>query len=285
MKNIYAIICCLVSFQSFAQLERTLESPDAPVELTFHAPRNINLLTVEPISQKDLHFAIMHTFGTVDGGWRNLYGIDNGANIQFSLEYGFSDKFSLGAARSSLDRVYSFFGRYHLFQQTKNDKIPVSLSMMGGWSLNSSDYSFLPDPVINFTNRSSLSSQLMIARKFSETLSIQLSPMVAYFYEPVPIFLIQGTQNLYTALGLSGQYKLTGKTSLTFQYIANLNNTLKNNLGIGLDFEAGGHVFQLYVVTSQALNEPYLLAGGNGVPGEGFRIGFNVNRVFATGRK
>jgi hypothetical protein len=27
------------------------------------------------------------------------------------------------------------------------------------------------------------------------------------------------------------------------------------------------------------------MAGGNGVPGEEFRLGFNVNRVFATGRK
>jgi len=38
-------------------------------------------------------------------------------------------------------------------------------------------------------------------------------------------------------------------------------------------------------VTSQALNDPYLLAGGNGVPGEEFRLGFNVNRVFAIGQK
>jgi hypothetical protein len=282
MKKILAIIYFLTSLEGMAQLERTLESPEAPVELTFHAPRNINLFTVEPISHKDLHFAIMHTFGTVDGGWRNLYGIDNGANIQFSLEYGLNDKLSLGAARSSLDRVYSFFGRYHLAQQTKNDKVPVSLSMMGGWSLNSSDYSFLPDRTVSLSSRSSYSGQVMIARKFSESLSLQISPMVAYFYDPVPIFLIQGTQNFYTALGLSGKYKLTGKTSLTFQYINNLNNNLKNNVGLGLDFEAGGHVFQLYLVTSQALNEPYLLAAGNGRIGEGFRLGFNVNRVFAT---
>lgn len=38
----------------------------------------------------------------------------------------------------------------------------------------------------------------------------------------------------------------------------------------------------MYFVTSPALNEQYLLAGGNGVPGEQFRLGFNVNRVFAT---
>lgn len=41
----------------------------------------------------------------------------------------------------------------------------------------------------------------------------------------------------------------------------------------------------MYFVTSQALNEQYLLAGGNGVPGEEFRLGFNVNRIFALGQK
>jgi len=40
----------------------------------------------------------------------------------------------------------------------------------------------------------------------------------------------------------------------------------------------------MYFVTSQALNEPYLMAGGNGVPGEEFRLGFNANKIFSTGK-
>jgi hypothetical protein len=38
-------------------------------------------------------------------------------------------------------------------------------------------------------------------------------------------------------------------------------------------------------VTSQALNEQYLLAGGNGTIGDEFRLGFNVNRIFSMGKK
>jgi hypothetical protein len=124
----------------------------------------------------------------------------------------------------------------------------------------------------------------MVARKFTDKISLQASPMLAYFVDPNPVFLIEGSENLYLAVGFSGKYKLSGKSSLTLQWIPNLNNDLKNNVGVGIDLEAGGHVFQLYFVTSPALNEQYLLAGGNGVPGEGFRLGFNVNRVFATGR-
>lgn len=268
----------------YSQLERRLENTSQEVDLTFHAPRQINLFTVEPLDKGTLHFAIMHTFGTVDGGVRDLFGIDNGANIQFSLEYGFNDTFSVGMARQSRDKVYNLYGRYHLLTQTQDNRMPLSLSIMGGGAMNSSDYSFLLTGEPTLSERTSYAMQWMIARKFSNKISLQLSPMAAYFIDPNPVFFIEGDQHLYTALGISGKYKLTGKTSLTAQWIANLNNDLRNNLGLGVDLEAGGHVFQLYLVTSPFLNETYLLAGGNGTPGEQFRLGFNVNRVFGYSR-
>lgn len=285
MKYIIAtLVLFSLHFQTFSQLERKLSTESQEVDLIFHAPRNINLLTVEPVDKGTLHFAIMHTFGTLDGGVRNLFGIDNGASIQFSFEYGFNDKFSLGAARQGLDKIYNLYGRYHFFKQTYDNKTPFSLSAMGGAGINTSDYSFFIEGNPSFANRTSYAFQLMAARRFSDKLSVQISPMMAYFIDMNPVFLLEGDQNLYLALGMSGKYKVSGKASLTFQWIPNLNSDLRNNLGLGIDLEAGGHVFQMYFVTSPALNEQYLLAGGNGVPGEQFRLGFNVNRVFATKR-
>ncbi|SMD45295.1 hypothetical protein SAMN00777080_3943 [Aquiflexum balticum DSM 16537] len=284
-KLLIILLVSMIPFYSMAQLERKLATASQEVELIFHAPRHINLLTVEPLDKKTLHFAIMHTFGTLNGGVQNLWGLDNGANIQFSFEYAFSNKFSLAAARQSRDKIYNLYGRYHILNQTQDGKMPLSLSLMGGAGVNTSNYAFLLEENPNFAERSSFAFQVMAARKFTDRLSVQLTPMMAYFVDPNPIFLIEGDQNLYLALGFSGKYKITGKSSLTLQWIPNLNNDLRNNLGVGIDLEAGGHVFQMYFVTSQALNEQYLLAGGNGVPGEEFRLGFNVNRVFATGRK
>ncbi|WP_232835089.1 DUF5777 family beta-barrel protein [Pleomorphovibrio marinus] len=280
-----AVLVSAFSDFVFAQLERRLASETQEVELIFHAPRHLNLLTVEPLDEGTLHFAIMHTFGTIDSGIRNLYGIDNGANIQFSFEYAFSNKFSLGAARSSRDKFYNLFGRYHILKQTQDDKMPFSLSFMGAAGINTNDYGFLMENAPSASERSSFAAQLMVGRKFTDRISFQLSPTMAYFVDPRPEYFIQGSQNLYLALGFSGKFKITGKTSLTAQYIPNLNNDLRSNLGFGVDVEAGGHVFQMYFVTSPYLNEQYLLAGGNGVPGEEFRLGFNVNRVFATGKR
>ena len=275
----------LISYATYAQLERKLATASQEVDLIFHAPRSINLLTVEPLDNNTLHFSIMHTFGPLEGGIQNLFGLDNGAVIQLNFEYAFSEKFSLGAARQSRDKFYNLYGRYHLLKQTQDDKMPLSISFMGGAGLNTSDYRFLQSENPGFSERSSFAFQVMAARKFSEKLSLQISPMMVYFVDPNPIFLIEGDQNLYLALGLSGKYKITGKSSLTMQWIPNLNNDLRNNIGFGIDLEAGGHVFQMYFVTSQLLNEQYLLAGGNGTPGDQFRLGFNVNRVFATGKR
>jgi len=159
------------------------------------------------------------------------------------------------------------------------------LSLAGGAGANSSNYDFLPEPAPNFSERMSYFGQLMLARKFSPKISFQLTPMLTYFTDPRPVYQIEGTENLYVALGFSGKLKVTDRSSLALQFIPNLNTDLRSNFGIGWDVEAGGHVFQMYFVTSQALNEQYLLAGGNGTIGDEFRLGFNVNRIFATGQK
>jgi hypothetical protein len=275
-----------VTLYSHAQLERVLENTNQPVDLIFHAPRHINLFTVEPLEKKTMHFAIMHTFGTLDGGIENLFGLDNGANIQFSFDFGLTEKLSIGASRSSRDKFYNLYGRYHLIQQTQNGNVPISISMAGGAGVISNPYSFLPPAERpDFVDRLAYFGQVMLARKFSNKFSLQVSPIMAYFNGPRPLYLIEGNQNLYLALGFSGKLKVTDRSSLTLQWIPNLNSDLRNNVGIGWDVEAGGHVFQMYFVTSQGLSEQYLLAGGNGVPGEEFRLGFNVNRIFALGQK
>lgn len=280
--GILSMVCML---PAHAQLERKLENEDPDIDLTFHAPRHINLFTVEPLDKKSMHFAIMHTFGPVDGGVQNLFGLDNGASIQFSFEFALSEKFSAGFSRSSRDKVYNVFGRYHLFSQTSSNSRPFSLSLAGGAGVNSSNYEFLNDGAPDFSERTSYFGQVMLARKFDKKFSLQVSPMLAYFVAPLAAYQIEGDENLYLALGISAKYKVSSRSSLTLQMIPNLNTSLRSNWGVGWDVEAGGHVFQMYFVTSPFLNEQYLLAGGNGNFGEKFRLGFNVNRIFGLGQR
>jgi len=81
----YIIVLFLMMFLApatvFAQLERERADTGQSVELTFMAPKNINLYTVEPLAKGELHYSIMHTFGEVNSGVRNLWGVDQGANV------------------------------------------------------------------------------------------------------------------------------------------------------------------------------------------------------------
>jgi hypothetical protein len=282
---IIGIILLVNNYTGYAQLERKLVDQNPFVELTFEAPRIINLFTVEPLNKNDLHWSIMHTFGSIDNGGRNLWGLDNGANIRLSFEYGINDRWSVGFSRSSLDKVFDFHTRYHLIKQRQDNTTPISVSAVINYAVITNDYTFLGDQNPDMGQRSSYLGQIMIARKFNKKLSIQVSPMVAVFQDVQAIYLNDSQEAVNVALGFSGKYNAFGRSTFTAQFIPNLNNNLRPNFGIGYDLEAGGHVFQMYFVTGGSLNEQYLLTTQNGVLGEGFRLGFNVNRIFTVGKK
>ncbi len=288
MKKIQSILLallCLMLFPSLliAQLERERVVTDQPEELIFMAPRNINLYTVEPLSKGELHYSIMHTFGEVNGGVSELWGIDQGANVRFSFEYGFGEQFSLGIGRSSMDKVYDLSSRYSLIRQRQNGGSPVSVTVIPSIGITTGSYGFL-DVDYNLSDRLNFNLAVPIARKMSDDLSLQLVPMITHFNRVgFELSVADPAENTYYSIGVGGRFKIAPRTAITFQYIPPITDAenLDHNIGIGIDVETGGHVFQMFFTTSRALNESYLVSSGNGdfLDG-GYRFGFNINRLF-----
>jgi len=247
------------------------------------APRNINLYTVEPLSKGELHYSIMHTFGEVNTGVSNLWGIDQGANVRFSFEYGFGDQFSLGIGRSSMDKVYDLSARISLLRQMQGKGSPISVTAIPSIGMTTASYGFL-DVDYNLSDRLNFSFAMPIARKISDDLSLQLVPMITHFNRVgFELSVADPTVNTYYSVGVGGRYKIAPRTAVTFQYIPPLTDAegLDSNIGIGIDIETGGHVFQMFFTTSRALNESYLVSSGNGDFFDGgYRFGFNINRLF-----
>lgn len=267
----------------FAQLERERVQTDGPVELTFMAPKNINLYTTEPLGKGELHYSIMHTFGEVNLGPRNLWGIDGGANVRFSFEYGFGERYSVGIGRSSLDKIVDIHSKISLLRQNKSGSIPVSISFIPTAGINTSDPNFLPGDYI-FTDRLNYGFSAPIARKFNDELSLQLSPILVHFNRVGPeIDVVDPTVNTYYTVGLAGRYKIRPQTALSIQYLPPITpaSNLDSNIAVGIDIETGGHVFQMFFTTSRGLNDQYMVAGQNGnFLDREFRFGFNINRLF-----
>ncbi len=281
----YLVITLLLmgfSVDAFGQMERRLVQQDRPVELTFMAPRNINLHTIEPLAKGEMHYAIMHAFGEVSNGWRNFYGIDNGANIRFSLEYGFTERLSTWIGRSGEDKVFEAGARYVVLRQMTSGDMPISLGINGNIGLNSSDLNAFVAQEYEFYERVSYFVSVPIARKENDRLSYQLTPMLAHFNRVGPEISIPLNENTYFGIGTSLRYKLRGRLALTGQYVYKANRDVADNIAIGLDIETGGHVFQLFFTTTRSLTDQYVLASDNGNPLDGgLRFGFNVNRLFS----
>lgn len=260
-----------------AQLTPHLANVDHPVKGTFKAPTVILTNSVKNLYANTLNMSIYHTFGLVSSGINGFYGLDTGANIRLGLDYGITDKLSVGLGRVRLGKIVDVRSKYTIMQQMQDDsKGPVSLSVSGDAGITTVQQPFSGSYTTG--DRMNYMLQAMAARKFSDRISLQISPIFAHYNRVYP-----GEHNNYFGLSLDGRIKLTGHTALALEYIPVINkdpNTY-NTVAIALNMETGGHVFQLFFTNSQSFDQQGLLRNtqDNFWAGD-FRFGFNINRIF-----
>lgn len=274
------LVLFLFPLLTYAQND-LLSGVDVPVAKekvtsAFKALKIVNLESTKVAAKGDLYFVVAHRFGSIQDGFEGFYGLDN-ANTQIKFIYGLTNGVHVSAARSQL--AYDFAVKYALFPQIK-EGFPVTITGFNSVSINNtlkeSTY-----PELQFDNRLTYVAQLLISRKFSEKLSLQVAP--TFFHENFVENPMQN--NTQYAMGIGGRYKFSKRWSLNIDYAAHLNrasNSLyRNPLSIGFDLETGGHVFQMHFTNSQGIDEAGYLArtSGNWNKGDVF-FGFNLARVF-----
>ncbi|HRY97709.1 MAG TPA: DUF5777 family beta-barrel protein [Bacteroidales bacterium] len=257
---------------------------DAPQQdlayATFKTTRVVNGQSIENPAPGVLLFIISHHFGTLNTGPYELFGLDQ-STIRFGLEYGLNDHLALGFGRSSWEKTYDGFLKLKLLrQQTGKRNIPLSLSWFSSVALNSLKWQDT-ERENYFSSRLSYVHQLLMARKFSPGLSLQLSPSIIH-KNLVPAAI---DKNTAFALGIGGRAKLTQRTAFNFEYFYLLPdqyvNSVNNSLSLGFDIETGGHVFQLHFSNSKPMFERGFITETQGKWSRGdIFFGFNITRVF-----
>jgi len=266
-----------------AQLTPSRVDQARTVELTFPTSRNLNLPTSEPLGRGEFYYSIMHTFGEVRDGAGTFWGIDRGANVRFSMEYGITDRASVVLARSSMDRVYEMGARVRLLSQGTDGSPPVSVGLQVSGGIMTLDEDFLGETA-PFLDRTNLSAALPVAWG-SGRLSLLVVPMGASFHRTFAFQRLENPTDLgHLGIGFGARVKRGQIVSFTGQVLPTRgmdSGDVTTVLGLGVDLETGGHVFQVFLTNTQALNDAYLLAAAAGTIGDGaFRFGFNVNRSF-----
>ena len=247
---------------------------------TFKAPRIINGQSVELTAKNELNFVIQHRFGEVGGGAYELWGLDQ-STIRFGLEYGIFDWLDIGFGRSSYKKTYDGYLKLKfLRQQTGKHMVPVTVAAFSSVAVTTLKWDE-PDLPDYFSNRLSFTSQLLIARKFGNTVSVQLSPSFVHRN----LVETPQDQNDVFALGAGGRVKITSRMSINAEYFYQFDGYNKtvtfDAMAIGIDLETGGHVFQFLLTNSKGMIDPYFIADTTGdITKGGIFLGFNINRVF-----
>jgi len=245
---------------------------------TFKATQIVNLPTVESPGKKSLQFMIMHRFGKLNGGAYELFGLDN-ASIRFALDYGITDRFSVGLGRSSVDKTFDGSLKYKLLQQ-KEAGMPISVSLYG--LITNYTQRYTDKPYLDARYRTAYTTQVLIAKKFSPAFSFEVVPSwIHYNLVPTP----EDKSDLF-AVSAGGRLKFTKRMSVNAEYNYLLRNQVVSTkvydaISGGIDIETGGHVFQLVFTNAAGMVGPYYLAKTNGSWGKGdIYFGFNITRNF-----
>jgi len=286
MRKSFLLFYLLFPFSVFAQedlMKLVSDSNEVFVRTaTFKATRIINGHSVETVGKNNMDFIISHRFDRINRGFEEFFGLDAATN-RLGLEYGINDRFMVGLGRSSFQKTFDYFAKYKLLRQTTDSgSIPVSVTLFGGYAIRTQKTT----PQLSGSDRSSYTAQFLIARKFSESFSLQLSPTLIH-RNRADIFTDNKT---VIATGIGGRMKLTKRTSLNGEYNYVLPNQIddnyKNNLSFSFDLETGGHVFQLLFTNSFGMTERQFITETDGSWGSGdIHFGFNISRTFSFEKK
>ena len=146
---------------------------------TFKSVRLINGYTSETAAKNELIFYISHRFGDVNQGIYDFFGLDQ-STIRFGFEYGLNDRIDLGIGRSNYEKLYDGFIKVKLTRQSTGKKsFPVTITWLEGMSYKSIDY-VNNDVDYPTTARFYYIHELFISRKFTDKLSLQLSPVIIH---------------------------------------------------------------------------------------------------------
>ena len=290
--RLFLVCFLLISNGLFSQdsLEDILGSTSSsakPISTTFSSTRIVNSHSVEMIPKGVGEFRISHRFGTIEEGFYDIFGLDQ-AKIRLGYDYGITDKIMVGFGRNSHKKVYDIFGRFSFLNQTIDNSTPITLQYLFASSMKTLRYG----KKIPFMQRFAQINQVLIAKKINN-LSLQIMPSIMiHEYEGYD-------KKIFSGVGAAARYLVGKRVAINIEYFARLRHTENgsqefnrifnenyNSLGLGIDIEAGGHVFQFHFSNTNTMNEQAFMFETDKTWEKGeICFGFNILREFSNNKK
>ncbi|MEI7663577.1 MAG: DUF5777 family beta-barrel protein [Bacteroidota bacterium] len=257
---------------------------------TFKSTHIVIGQSIETAPVGNLNFMITHHFGSLNSGYDKLFGLKQ-AFIRLGFEYGVTKWLGIAVGLNTDKNTWDGSAKVKLFRQCKGAKrFPVTIDFYGNAAAFTTAWSD-PTRKNHFSSRLTYAFQLLIARKFGNIISLQLTPSVVH-KNMVPT--VEDKNDIF-ALGAGGRVKLSERVALSAEYHHLFNGqvvsaTSYDSFSVGVDIETGGHVFQIFLTNSSGEYEQTYLTetSGKWMNGNSLKkasignvfLGFNINRMF-----
>ena len=281
MKNYIKILIVLLvlPFVAFAQDDETKKDKKVKEKLersAFESASIIDNATNVLFNKNSLEVQMGHRFGLVNGGTNDLAGFWAPSNIRIGLSYAIHERLTIGYGTTKFDRLQDFNYKVALLRQTRSNTMPVSVSFYGNFTMNArtkENFTYLQDRWSNF-------NQIIIARRFSPKLSLQVAPSVSHYN------VVENTmRNDMIAVAFGGRYKISPGTAIIVDYTQPITKFLQDNphpgISVGVEFATSAHAFQIFATNYNGLvAQKNIMFNQNDFLKGDILIGFNITRVY-----
>jgi hypothetical protein len=264
-----------------------------PVKNTFEGIWIIDNQTVMVPIKGTFEMDIMHRFGTLKNGYKDFWGFFAPSNIRLGFEYVPVKDLMVGVSITKANMTWEGYGKYAIIKQTKG-KYPVSVTYFGDIAFDTRKDD--DKSIFKYSSqRISFFNQLIIARKITGKLSVQIAPSLTHqnsvngYYtknDSTGKEIFKEMQHDHLAIAISARYKLKEAMAVIVNYDQpvtrhNTNNPAPN-FSIGLELTTSSHAFQFFLgnygsITPQRNNyfnhnDPHFIGQ--------YLIGFNITRLW-----
>jgi hypothetical protein len=253
---------------------------------TFESIWLIDNQTVNVPLRHVFEFDILHRFGTVQTGYRDLFGLYAPSNIRLGFGYTPIKNLMVGLGFTKDRLLWDFNAKYALLKQTRENGKPLSVTYLGNVAVDTREKE-------NFrynAHRLSYFHQLMVARKVSRDFSVQASLNLSHFnnveaYVDSAGKIQNKMKNDHFSFSVLGRLKLSD----AFGFIANYDQPLTRhpagnpnpNISAGVEIATPLHAFQVFFTNYRWMVPQYNNFYNNNNYRDGaFLIGFNITRLF-----
>ena len=228
-----------------------------PVKNTFQSIWIIDNQTVLVPVKGTLEMDVQHRFGVINTGYQDFWGFFAPSNIRLGVNYSPINRLNVGIGITKSNVLWDANAKYSIITQTPG-KYPVSVSYYSNIAFDTrkdADKSLFKYS----SQRISFFNQLIIARKITSKLSLQVAPSISHqnsvngYYtknDSTGTDIFKEMKHNHFAVAVSARYKMTNVMSLMINYDQPLTKHATNNpdpnLSFGIEINTSSHSFQLF---------------------------------------